>query len=56
MENRGGRDDGDGGSSLQVLGMVNGHKTQLLRFDMFRICPTTTTSRTVGTSVTTLIH
>jgi hypothetical protein len=37
MGNRGGRDDGDGGSSLQVLGMVGGHKTQLLRFDMFRI-------------------
>jgi len=39
FENRGGRDDGDGGPSLQVLGMVSGQKTQLLRFDMFRICP-----------------
>jgi len=39
LENRGGRDDGDGGPSLQVLGDVNGEKVQLLRFDMFRNCP-----------------
>jgi hypothetical protein len=39
LENRGGRADGDGGPSLQVLGQVDGAKVQLLRFDMFRLAP-----------------
>lgn len=39
MENRDQRADEDGGPSLQVLGMVNGARVELLRFDMFRVQP-----------------
>ena len=39
LENRGNREDGDGGPSLQILGSIDGEKVQLLRFDMFRINP-----------------
>ena len=39
LENRGNREDGDGGPSLQILGGIDGEKVQLLRFDMFRINP-----------------
>ena len=39
LENRGNREDGDGGPSLQILGVIDGEKIQLLRFDMFRINP-----------------
>ena len=35
LENRGNREDGDGGPSLQILGSIDGEKVQLLRFDMF---------------------
>ena len=39
LENRGNREDGDGGPSLQILSIIDGEKVQLLRFDMFRISP-----------------
>ena len=39
LENRGNREDEDGGPSLQVLSVIDGEKVQLLRFDMFRISP-----------------
>ena len=39
LENRGNRQDGDGGPSLQILRIIDRAKVQLLRFDMFRINP-----------------
>ena len=39
LENRGNREDEDGGPSLQILSLIDGEKVQLLRFDMFRISP-----------------